>query len=246
MLFDPPQPGMGDYHAHVFRAGESYAPNPRYVPSYDATPEDYLAVLSAHGLTWGTLVQPSFLGTNNTLIAETMAQYPGHFRGVAVVDEADPSLTIPDVAKWHELGFRGIRVNAIGRSVPEFRTKEWEVFLRQMACDNWHLELQVKPDVLVGLGSFLKSVPCFVVIDHFGLPESDLIDAQPLLELALESENIWVKASGAYRTSPERVMNIFDKLRSKGFDRIVPGSDWPHTNYETAAVDAWKYFQELM
>ena len=245
MLFDPPQLGMGDYHAHVFRAGESYASNPRYVPIYDATPEQYLAVLKAHGLSWGTLVQPSFLGTNNSLIAETMDRYPGNFRGVAVVNEVDPFLTISDLAKWHQRGFRGVRVNTIGRVIPEFSSGRWRAFLEQMAHHNWHLELQVKPEVLVELSDFLKSVPCFVVIDHFGLPGRDDFGAVPILDLALDSENVLVKASGAYRTSPERAKNVYDELRLEGFDRFVPGSDWPHTNYEDAAVDAWKYFQEL-
>jgi predicted TIM-barrel fold metal-dependent hydrolase len=71
-LFEPPRPGGGDYHAHVFAANEFHVDNPMYVPDYDATVDGYLSALRQHGLTWGTIVQPSFLGHDNTFMIDAM------------------------------------------------------------------------------------------------------------------------------------------------------------------------------
>ena len=55
-----------DCHAHVFRVGLPMADVRRYAPDYNATPTDYLKMLDASGMSHGILIQPSFLGTNNS------------------------------------------------------------------------------------------------------------------------------------------------------------------------------------
>src|SRR3954447_5853788 len=58
--------GATDCHAHVFKRGLKLADVRRYAPDYDATPQDYLRVLDENGMARGVLVQPSFLGTDNS------------------------------------------------------------------------------------------------------------------------------------------------------------------------------------
>ena len=77
-----------DSHAHVFLRGLQLAPNRRYAPDYDAPLERYLAELDANGVTHGVLVQPSFLGTDNSYLVECLGRAGGRLRGVAVVDPA--------------------------------------------------------------------------------------------------------------------------------------------------------------
>lgn len=55
-----------DAHAHVFVRGPPHAVRPRYLPDHDASPERYLNVLDRHGIGGAVLVQPSFLGADNT------------------------------------------------------------------------------------------------------------------------------------------------------------------------------------
>src|SRR3546814_17001564 len=58
--------GSIDSHAHVFVPGLSVIAERRYTPDYAAPLDDYLALLDAQGLAHGVLVQPSFLGTDNS------------------------------------------------------------------------------------------------------------------------------------------------------------------------------------
>jgi hypothetical protein len=57
-----------DTHAHVFERGLPLANARRYAPGYDAPLSAYLAQLDAHGLSNGVLIQPSFLGTDNSYL----------------------------------------------------------------------------------------------------------------------------------------------------------------------------------
>ena len=70
-----------DSHSHIFERGLELAPVHRYVPSYDAKVEDYLGVLDAHGVRYGVLVQPSFLGTNNEYMMRALRKHGDRLRG---------------------------------------------------------------------------------------------------------------------------------------------------------------------
>src|SRR4051794_28182411 len=74
-----------DTHAHVFTRDLMLASDRRYAPGYDAPFADYLAMLDRNGVSHGVLVQPSFLGTDNTFLAKALLQAPDRLRGIAVV-----------------------------------------------------------------------------------------------------------------------------------------------------------------
>ncbi|QRG26799.1 amidohydrolase family protein [Halomonas binhaiensis] len=75
-----------DTHAHVFRADLPLAPGRRYSPDYDASVDSFLGHLNLHGVSHGVLVQPSFLGTDNSFMVAALRQHPSRLRGIAVVD----------------------------------------------------------------------------------------------------------------------------------------------------------------
>ncbi len=81
-----------DTHAHVFERGLPLANARRYAPGYDAPLSAYLAQLDAHGLSNGVLIQPSFLGTDNSYLLAALKQAPQRLRGVAVIDPTAPAL----------------------------------------------------------------------------------------------------------------------------------------------------------
>ena len=66
-----------DTHAHVFRQGLALADTRRHTPDYDATLTQYLALLDAHGVARGVLVQPSFLGTDNSHLVAALRAAAG-------------------------------------------------------------------------------------------------------------------------------------------------------------------------
>lgn len=87
-------------------------PDRRRAPAgYDATPEDYLRVLGANGMSKGVLVQPSFLGTDNSYLVAALQKYPDRFRGIAVVA---PTISGAELQKLQDAGVVGIRLNLVG------------------------------------------------------------------------------------------------------------------------------------
>ena len=70
-----------DTHAHVFRQGLALADTRRHTPDYDATLTQYLALLDAHGVARGVLVQPSFLGTDNSHLVAALRAAAGRCAG---------------------------------------------------------------------------------------------------------------------------------------------------------------------
>ncbi|WP_448189290.1 amidohydrolase family protein [Azospirillum sp. sgz301742] len=238
--------GMGapvtgvDTHAHVFRRGLPLAGERRYAPGYDAKPDAYLAQLEAQRLSHGVLVQPSFLGTDNSYLMAALRRWPQRLRGIAVLDPAAPKglLHALDIA-----GVVGIRLNLIGRPDPALDLDPWPLFLRRVADFGWQVEIQVEARRLPGLLGPLLRAGVSVVLDHFGRPDPVLGVEDPgfrhLLSLG-EGGRVWVKLSGAYRNGDGSVAQAAVPLlkRHLGVERLVWGSDWPHTQFEAVSSHA--------
>ena len=65
-----------DAHAHVFVRGLPLAQQRRHAPDYDATVDAYAGHLLSNGVSHAVLVQPSFLGTDNSFFLEVAKRYP--------------------------------------------------------------------------------------------------------------------------------------------------------------------------
>ena len=94
-----------DCHAHIFERGLGLAGNRRYAPDYDATLADYLVNLDANGCSHGVLVQPSFLGTDNSYLIAALKRHAGRLRGIAVIE---PTLSAGQLEELDETGIVGI------------------------------------------------------------------------------------------------------------------------------------------
>ena len=91
--------GRYDGHCHVFRADLPMISGRRYTPEYHAEPETLCQLLSINELKGALLIQPSFLGSDNSYLLQTLSRYAEHqalvFKGVVVLDPlAIPS---PDI-----------------------------------------------------------------------------------------------------------------------------------------------------
>lgn len=238
-----------DCHAHIFEKGLTLAGERRYAPDYDATVKDYLANLDAHGNSHGVLVQPSFLGTDNSYLAAALRRFPARLRGIAVVE---PTASPSQLAELSEAGVVGIRLNLVGKPDPELGTAPWKQLLRALADLDWQVEVQAEAKRLAGLVDPLVQSGVKLVIDHFGRPDPKLGIEDPGFRYLLsrgETRRVWVKLSGAYRIGGEANAAAAAPLLKDAFgpDRLVWGSDWPHTQFEKvtnytttrAQLDAW-------
>src|SRR2546425_200566 len=73
-----------DTHAHVFERGLPMPDARRYAPDEDALLGTYLHHLDTHGMAHGELVQPSFLGTDNSYLLQALRAQPQRRRAAAM------------------------------------------------------------------------------------------------------------------------------------------------------------------
>ncbi len=241
-----------DAHAHVFSQALTLAGERRYTPGYDATPTDYLDHLCANGLSHGVLVQPSFLGTDNRYLLAALRQSPARLRGVVVVERDTHRDTLLAMAAQ---GVVGVRLNLVGRALPDFTEHGWKAFFAQLAELDWHVELHREVDDLAHVVRQLLPFGVKLVIDHFGRPDARRgIDQRAFVDLLAlgASGRLWLKVSGIYRLAGSPTQNLeFARQampllqQSFGLDRLVWGSDWPHTQHETATCYASVVRQRL-
>src|SRR5260221_546473 len=161
-----------DTHAHVFERGLPMPDARRYAPDEDALLGTYLHHLDTHGMAHGVLVQPSFLGTDNSYLLQALRAQPQRLRGVAVVDESTGDEQLQALA---DAGVVGMRLNLIGLPLPDLNAPGWRRVLEQANTLGWHVELHLQAGRLPDLLPALLAAGCRVVVDHFGRPDPALV-----------------------------------------------------------------------
>lgn len=219
-----------DTHFHVFNAGVAVE-GARYVPQYSARLSDWIQQARHAGVTRGVWVQPSFLGTDNSLMIEALEAHPDMLRGIAVVG---PDVRIETLKAMHPSGVRGIRLNLSGIShdIPEWTQSDhiWEA----IHTLGWHLEVHTDPGKLPQV---LRQIPADtpLVVDHMAKP-LEACACDPTLQALKKHASlapVYVKLSGAYRlggVNPEVLSAVL--LKEMGPSAVLWGSDWPCTNHE--------------
>jgi predicted TIM-barrel fold metal-dependent hydrolase len=231
-----------DTHAHVFHRGLKLASGRRYAPDYDAPLSLYLQQLDQNGTTNGVLVQPSFLGTDNSYIVECLGQTGGRLRGIAVVE---PTISSQDILALDKAGIVGIRLNLVGQQLPDLSAPEWKALLANLKSANWQVEIQRNASDLVGLVPKLLDAGVSVVLDHYTLPDPKLGVGDPAFQSVLKfgaTGRVWVKISAPYRNGSNGeafAKQAYPLLRAAfGLDHLLWGSDWPHTQFEKTETHA--------
>jgi predicted TIM-barrel fold metal-dependent hydrolase len=92
----------------------------RYAPGYDAPLDLYLKQLDENGISNGVLVQPSFLGTDNSYPVQCVLAARGRLRGIAVVD---PGASSDDLNRLNGSGVVGLRLNLVDKPLPDLASR---------------------------------------------------------------------------------------------------------------------------
>lgn len=222
-----------DTHAHVFLQNLPMAANRRYTPGYDAPVLRYLHLLADHDAGHGVIIQPSFLGTDNSYLLKALHTGGDRLRGVAVVntDISDNELT-----KMDSLGVVGIRFNMIGRDISEIATPDMRALAKRVAALGWHIEVQARGSDIPAVFRALDTFDGTLVVDHFGLPDPAYGTRDPgFMALLREGSRgrTFVKISASYRCGGNNVPYYIDALlKELGPRRLLWGSDWPWTQFE--------------
>ena len=242
-----------DSHAHVFAPDLAFVTPRRYTPPYAATIEQFAGHLDAHGIAMGLLVQPSFLGTDNSHMLEAMAKFPGRFRATVMLD---PAATTQELIALEKRGAIGVRFNLAGLPLVDFTSGPYPAFLARLRERDWHVEIHREGRDLPRLLAPLMESGVRIVVDHFGRPDPQAPLEDPGFKYLLgtgRTQRVWVKMAAAYRNGlvegGERVAlaTTPNLLEAFGPQRLIWGSDWPHTQHESlvdygstrAALDRW-------
>ena len=243
----PLPPGACDSHMHIF--------DPRFAPSahWPRTPPVapvvvYRQLQARLGTTRTVVVTPSTYGTNNACTLDALDQLGDAARGVAVVDE---DVSRDELAHLAARRVRGLRVNFVspqswGTTTPDMLATLARKVADHPACAGWHIQIFVHPEQLIELAPQLRTLPVPLVIDHLGRidpAQGPAAQAYGVVRGLLDAGNTWVKLSGAYMRSTVHGPSYADTLPlgqalvQAAPERLVWGSDWPHTTETPGTVN---------
>ena len=234
--FTPPA-GTCDTHFHVFGPPHLFPYVEQRIYTPPAAPvEHFLMMADIVGIARGILVVPNVHGFDNAVLFDAMDKADGRIRGMI---RADPALSAADYRALHERGVRGIRFNFARHLKGSFDADSFRAIVDRVVPLGWPVDLHIDADLIVAYAELIRDVPAPVVIDHFGRVDGTAGLDQPafraLLDLAGEA-NVWVKISGADRMMQrgaryEDAVPFARALIARAPERIIWGTDWPHSNY---------------
>ncbi|ASM72029.1 MULTISPECIES: amidohydrolase family protein [Roseobacteraceae] len=224
-----------DCHAHVY---ETVTPvdGARYVPASPAPFADWLAHQAAHGLRGGVIVQVSFLGADNSQMCEALSQLDtSRFAGVGVVPlEVDDA----ELDRLVRSGMRGVRWNLVrGAVVPDLSAHQAQRFFGKLRDNGLHLEVHLEGPRLAPLLPALTDQGVNLVIDHFGLPSEPQPKNDPMIRAVrklTECSALYFKFAAHYRVPFDVQPHAHELMSLLHANRVVWGSDWPHTQHENS------------
>ena len=222
-------------HFHVLgpQARFPYSAKRKYTPP-DAPLASALALHDALGIAHGLVVHANTHGFDNSVDLDAVAGSAGRYFAVV---RLDGSASPQGCETLHGAGARGVRFAFNPQHGGDLDREVFEHVLGCIRGLGWFVELHFEGSTLPGLRNWLAAIPATLVIDHMGRIDPSLgVDQEPfrvLLELA-RRDNVWIKLSGADRLtrqpgSYDDVVPFAHDLLRIAPERLLWGSDWPHT-----------------
>jgi 2-pyrone-4,6-dicarboxylate lactonase len=226
-----------DCHVHVFGPRDRYPLQPasRYLPA-PVTADDLQVHMARVGARSVVLVQASPYGTDNSCLLDRLLALGKEHR--AVVSLLPNMISDRRITQLSAAGIRGVRINP-GKSAWGSDTLTLCVNLsEQLSGTGWHLEVNCSPDTGRRLARVCSNrTP--LVFDHL----AGIDPAHPDFESHVAAigeilaDRNWIKISGLDRVrrcerDGERLTQTISLTRHFARDRIIWGSDWPHTPIE--------------
>lgn len=228
-----------DTHVHIFDGAAPAQPG-HYQPAHH--PIDRIEAEAARlGVGHLVLVQPSVYGTDNQLVLNALQASGGRHRAVVVVDD---TVQAPALHAMHALGVRGVRFNLVspvGNGHQALNALAGP--LRELG---WHVQWYARPEQLAQVAQAHHSTRLPCVLDHLAGMHAQVApnDAAWNALQRLADQGAWVKLSGWYRLGDQapygKLIDNVRRVAALAPDRLVWGSDWPHTAFETAAMPAYR------
>lgn len=198
-----------------------------------ATAAEYRAVQRRLGLGRVLVIQSSTHGTDHACLLDALGQLGPGARGVAMVE---PGVPDTELARLTQEGVRGARCLMTPGGVTPW--DDVPTLSARIQAFGWHTNLQMRGNTFPERFETIRALPGQVVIDHLGLfsrpVEPDHPEVQVLQRL-LDTGRVWVKLSAPYgggTMGPPPFTAAWPLARAlirHAPDRMLWGSDWPHT-----------------
>ncbi|PZU08035.1 MAG: amidohydrolase [Sphingomonas sp.] len=248
-----------DCHAHIFQADLPIAAGAWNRPDYGFEAEDYLRLLSAHGVHFGIVAGISISGFYNDYMIEALRRHK-RLRGTAILPPNTDRYTLDRMAAD---GIVGLRLQLARRpDLPDLSGDDYRLLLRRVADLGWHVHVAVEADRLDPVLTALEASGVRIVLDHFAHPDPSRAEecfgfARTLR--SVEMGRTWIKLSGGFRLHDlpfegrpvaadgdalaDRIAPVL--LANAGTERLLWGSDAPFVGHEPAVryrdvIDAFK------
>lgn len=247
--------GACDAHIHIFDRRFAQTLTADDMSSTSATVDDYRRVQPIFGTTRAVIVTPRNYDVDNAVTLDAIRQLGiDRARGIATVR---PCVTDAQLEALHTGGIRGIRFTLYTPEQAPTRFDMVETLAHRVHELGWHLQLHWTAEQIVAHRALLDRVPTQFVFDHFArLPVSSALShsACSLIERWLATGHAWLKLSAPYLDCDASESGAFEEIDhvarhwlSLAPDRLVWGSDWPHTSLRkpvppeciAATVSAW-------
>lgn len=250
-----PAPAVCDSHVHVFDPVRFAYLTPRRFTPGEATVTQLLAHMRRLELARVVLVQPSVYGADNACLLDALRVLGARARGVAVLSRHTSAAEIAGLAA---AGVRGARLNLVVDQLetPTIALLQLSEIEDRMPA-NWHVQLHVSQNMLGALAPHMRQSPRTYVLDHMGLPDvasGTRSKAWTDLLQLMQGGRLYVKLSAPYllsRQPPphEDLQPFVASLASTRADRLLWGSNWPHTQGSarapSAGLDSVEAFREV-
>jgi predicted TIM-barrel fold metal-dependent hydrolase len=233
--FKPPA-GTCDTHFHVFGPPHLFPYNEqrRYTPPA-APVEHFFGMAKIVGIDRGVMVQPWVHRWDSASTFDAIAKSDGRLKGMI---HANPDFTLEDHRKLDAGGVRGVRFNCSPRLGGSFDVTRFQHVVSQVEPLGWPVDLHMDPDFLAPHAEMIRRIPLPVIIDHFAnihsMSGKDEANYKLLHDL-LGEKHVWLKISGADRivsrgAKYENVVSLARAVIARAPDRMIWGTDWPHSN----------------
>lgn len=230
-----------DAHQHVIGAPAEFpmVSSRTYTPGH-ASLDNLQTLHRKFGIERAVLVQPSFYGADNSCLLQALARLGKSGRGVVVIDE---TTTAYNLDQMHETGVRAVRINPKGHADnTDVVSHLLQTVSERVTSRGWHVQTFLPLRTIVALRKTINALPTRLVLDHFAGASAEGIAQNGFDALCqlVESGNCYVKLSAPYQASasgpgyPEMTDLAHALIALRG-DRILWGSNWPHTNPHLAA-----------
>lgn len=238
-------PGATDTHCHLFGPFDRFplpAGKGSYVP-VEASLTMYEHMQQRLGLSRAVFVQSVGYGRDHSALLDALKRGQGRYCGTAILDlDAGED----EIARLHDAGVRGTRFHFMSHLGKPADTGTVQRIAERVGRRGWHVLLHVDGPAVLQHAKFFANLPSPFIIDHMGRIDGAAGVEQPafqaLLEL-LKLDRCFVKISGAdritKRTAPpfDDVVPFARALVAAAPDRVLWGTDWPHTNMKRIPDD---------